>query len=65
MADLFQHGEQVGVRMGEDYEIDFGCLLVIVVFKEVSGEMHVMPAEHFLVWLDVGDDAVDGEAYDL
>lgn len=24
-----------------------------------------MPAEHFLVWLDVGDDAVDGEADDL
>ena len=37
MADLLQHGEQVGVRMGEDYEIDLGGLLVVVVFKEVSG----------------------------
>lgn len=37
MADLLQHGEQVGVRMGEDHEINFGGLLVVVVFKEVSG----------------------------
>ena len=34
MADLLQHGEQVGVRMGEDHEINFGGLLVVVVFKD-------------------------------